>query len=460
MADRRSSPLECIIGRMKLEPHLPQLPSIGELLEHPRVKGVVARINRSTLAQRAAGFLEEWRLSLAERAGRMEIPSVTELADRLARRLLGEPSVDGSVINATGVIVGDSTLAPPLADAAVHVMMQVAGEYHGRETPLHHRLVRQLCQLTGAEAALAVSSYDAALTLVLAATAANREALVCGDASASAVDWQWLAARSGVIMRTVAGDRNEIASAITGSARLAAVVRCSADGAPPMAWLSEVARQRDGCVIDAAGDAGLLNPSSYGFPSVDTIGDYLTAGADVVIVDAAGLIGGPTCGVIVGKRQHVTAAAEHPLASLLAIDPLSAAGLHATLAAYREDKDQSVVFALPMWQLLSAPLANLKQRAERLAPLIGHSPAIASSEAVEIDSVWRRCGSRSSTAKSWAIALLPRAGDAQSLIAQLRRESNPILGAEADGAVRLDLRTVFPRWDQQLVAAVESAGVH
>jgi hypothetical protein len=28
---------------MKIEPHLPQLPSIGELLEHPRVKGVVAR---------------------------------------------------------------------------------------------------------------------------------------------------------------------------------------------------------------------------------------------------------------------------------------------------------------------------------------------------------------------------------------------------------------------------------
>src|SRR5688572_6326640 len=103
---------------MKLDPHLPQLPSLGELLEHPRVKGVVARINRSTLAHRATGFLEELRHSLADRAGRIEAPSVSQIAERLARRLLGEPPAGGPIINATGVVVGDPEFTPPLADRA------------------------------------------------------------------------------------------------------------------------------------------------------------------------------------------------------------------------------------------------------------------------------------------------------------------------------------------------------
>ena len=38
--------------------------------------------------------------------------------------------------------------------------------------------------------------------------------------------------------------------------------------------------------------------------------------------------------------------------------------------------------------------------------------------------------------------------------AQLQRGPYPIIMRESDGAMCLDLRTVFPRWDQQLVAAV------
>ncbi len=114
---------------MKLEPHLPQLPSIGELLDHPRVKGVVERINRSTLAQRAAGFLDELRGSLAAKAGG-EPPSLAHLAERLARRLLGEPVVSGAVVNATGLVLGDPALAPPLAERSLHAIFQLAAEYH------------------------------------------------------------------------------------------------------------------------------------------------------------------------------------------------------------------------------------------------------------------------------------------------------------------------------------------
>jgi L-seryl-tRNA(Ser) seleniumtransferase len=443
---------------MKLDPHLPRLPSIGELLEHPHVKGMVARINRSTLAHRAAGFLEELRSSVNVRKGRVDIPSVTHLAERLARRLMGEPSVRGPVINATGVVVGDPALAPPLADAAVNAMMQATSEFCGGEAAIRNDVERHLVALTGAEAALAVVSFDAALALALSAAAANRELLVCGGGEAiSAIDWRWQAARSGALLRSCAASGAALCEALNDKPQVAAIVRSpEADGEVALAEMAMMARQRGACVIDAAPLAGLLNAAAYDYESLETLKDRLEGGADLVVADGAGLLGGPACGLIVGRRRFVQAAAEHPLARLFLIHAIVAAGLYSTLVAYRDDSEPSAVFSVPVWQLLSAPRDNLKHRAERLAPLMAEIPAIDSAEAREAPSAWRG-DNVTKTAPSWSIVVRPRGGDAASIAERLHHGQPLIAGRLVNGAVRFDLRSVFPRWDQQLVAALEAA---
>lgn len=444
---------------MKLDPHLPQLPSIGELLEHPRVKGVVARINGSTLAHRAAGFLDELRSSLTERAGRVEMPSLTQMAERLARRLLGEPLSSGPVINATGVAVGDPDLTPPLADAAVHAMTQIASEYHRRGAEVQKAIDHELCSLTGAEAALALSSFDAALNVVFATTTANREVLLAeGNVTPSAgIDWRRLAARHSAILRTSAGDAATLAAAVEQGGPLAAVARSpEVEGLATTGEVASIAKRSNALFVDVAPMAGVIDPAAHGLQSVETLRERLATGADLVIADGAGLLGGPVCGVIVGKRKLVESAAAHYLASIATLDAAPAAALHVTLSAYRDDHEGSAAFAIPVWQLLSAPLANLQQRAERLAALIAVSPLVASAEARAAESPWRRTGSLSLPAPTWIISIRPATGDAAALLARLRQRPYPIVGTEVVGAVHLDLRSVFPRWDQQLVAAFET----
>ena len=444
---------------MKLDPHLPQLPSIGELLEHPRVKGVVARINRSTLAHRAAGFLDELRSSLAERTGRVEMPSVTQLAERLARRLLGEPPASGPVINATGLVVGDPDLAPPLPDAAVHAMMQVASDYHERGADLRTAMQRELCSLAGAEAALVVNTFDSALNVVFAATATNREMIVCGSfpATVGGIDWRRLAARHSVLLRTSAADAASLAAAAKGGPALGMVVRSpDAEGLASTHEIAGVAKNCGAGFVDVAPLAGLLNPREHGLQSLETISERIAAGADLVIADGAGLLGGPACGIIVGKRALVESAGAHHLASIAALDAARAAAMQATLAIYRDDQEGSAKFSIPVWQLLSAPLANLQQRAERLAAIIAAGSEVASAEARQIESPWRRYGESTGTAPTWAIAVRPRTGDAASVLSRLRQQRpHSILSSADEGAVHLDLRSVFPRCDQQLVAAFE-----
>ncbi|MBA4105153.1 MAG: hypothetical protein C0485_05295 [Pirellula sp.] len=443
---------------MKFEPHLPQLPSIGELLEHPRVKGVVQRINRSTVAQRAGSFLEELRTTVVERAGKFEVPPMGHLADRLVRRLLGEPASGGPAINATGIVVGHRDLAPPLADVAVHAMMQQAGEYHDRGARLRQAAEHDLAQLTSAEGALALSSFDAALAVALASTAANREALLAGaiETAATGIDWRGVAARNGVALRS--GNENAAITAATSSGSPLAALLRSPDAEPwlPTAEAARLAKTAGAQFIDVAPLAGLVNPQSHGLTTVETIRERLAAGADLVVVDGAGLLGGPSCGLLFGRRALIDAAANHPLARLAAVDALHAAALHATTQLYRDD-EQGVIFTIPVWQLLSAPAANLQQRAERLASLIAAAPGVASAATVAAESPWLQLGQVALTGPDWTIAVRPREGDAAKLATALASGSRPIVAAEHDGTVSIHLRSVFPRWDQHLVTEIERA---
>ncbi|WP_428306103.1 hypothetical protein [Lacipirellula sp.] len=438
---------------MKFEPHLPQLPSLSELLEHPRVKGAVERINRSTVAQRATGFLDELRATVADRAGRLEVPSVGHLAERLVRRLLGEPAGGGLAINATGVVIGAGDLSPPLADAAAQAMLQLAGEFHHQGGALPHAAQRELAQLVGAEAALVVSSFEAALTLAVACSTGGRDALLVGgiDQAAIGIDWRGIAARNGVVLRNVAD-----AGTLAGVDPAPAVFLRTPDSEP---WLTieaaaAAAKRFSAPFIDVAPFAGVINPQAHGLAPVETIAERLAAGADLVVIDGGGLLGGPSCGLLIGKRSLIDAAAAHPLSQLAAANSLIAVALHTTIHAYRDDPQQAI-FSIPVWQLLSAPIANLQQRAERLAALIAALPNIESATAASIESTWLRLGEVERRDADWIIDVRPRDKSAAKVVAELAAASQPIVAAEADGAVRLHLRSLFPRSDQRLVAELE-----
>ena len=141
----------------------------------------------------------------------------------------------------------------------------------------------------------------------------------------------------------------------------------------------------------------------------------------------------------------------------MAVDPLVVAGLDAVLKLYADDSSLPVVYQLPVWQLLSAPLANLEQRAARLRTLLAEAKTVASAESRAIESDWLRVGSRTLRGRSFAIALRPAAGHSAELAHALEQGPYPIAARVEGDSVLLDLRGVFPRWDQQLVAAVDAA---
>jgi len=113
---------------------------------------------------------------------------------------------------------------------------------------------------------------------------------------------------------------------------------------------------------------------------------------------------------------------------------------------------------IPLLQFLSTPIENLKGRAERLALQMAESRAVAEAMAVA-DTTYLGGGSvPGQQLATWCVALSPRDMSVDKLAARLRSGKPSIVGRVRDDRLLLDLRTVFPRQDIELVAAIRALG--
>jgi L-seryl-tRNA(Ser) seleniumtransferase len=166
------------------------------------------------------------------------------------------------------------------------------------------------------------------------------------------------------------------------------------------------------------------------------------------------LLGGPQCGIIVGKRELIERVAHHPLMRALRVDKLTLAALAATLRLYRDpERAQREV---PLLQLLATSSENLKNRAERLAPQIAACTPVEQAEAVA-DVAYLGGGSLpTQQLQTWCVAVKPGNGWSVDRLARSLRTAHPaVVGRVQRDRLLLDLRSVFPRQDQQLASAVE-----
>jgi L-seryl-tRNA(Ser) seleniumtransferase len=189
--------------------------------------------------------------------------------------------------------------------------------------------------------------------------------------------------------------------------------------------------------------SGLLGPHPR-LPDEPDAATALRAGADLVTASGDKLLGGPQCGLLLGRAELVHRLRRHPFARALRVDKLTLAALEATLAGPTP----------PVPAALARRPEELLARARRLALAIG--PDLA--EAVGSEGHVGGGGAPGGPLPSAAVAL-PAA-----LAEPLRTGEPSVVGHVHDGRLHLDLLTVPEDADAVLVeavrraAAVEAAG--
>lgn len=453
---------------------LRRIPKMDLLLAHPILERAGRTLPRVALRQAARACLEELRTELKRHPSGC-VPSLDTLAHQIEERAASarRPRLR-RVINATGVVLHTNLGRAPLPEAAVLSAYDAARGYSNLEYDLaqgqrgsrHSHVEQVLCNLTGAEAALAVNNNAAALFLLLSALAAGKRVAVSrGELVEIGGGFRIpdIMARSGASLvevgttnKTRPGDYER--AIVEQGAELLLKVHASNyeivgfTEETPLTELSRLGQEYALPVLYDLGSGALASSYLPALPHGPTVEDALRSGADVVCFSGDKLLGGPQAGVVVGKRTYIETMKRDPIARALRIDKLSLAALEATLLLYDGGEAWK---SIPTLTMLNAGAEELKSTAEALsARLSALSVGRFTTEVLPV------CGQVGGGAMpnlelpSWAVALTPTDGDVEQLERRLRGWVTPVIARIAHGRLLLDVRTLTREDRDELAEAL------
>ena len=430
-------------------PSLRTLPSVDRVLADPRL----AAAPRPVALAAARAALERARAEIRAGADPGDVVDLTLAALAAARR----PSLR-RVLNATGVLIHTNLGRAPLARSALDRVVEVGGSYSNLEYDLEagargsrqDHLSSLIERITGAEATLVVNNNAAAVMLALAALAEGREVLVSRGELIEIGDGFRIPdvlARSGARLVEV-GTTNRTRVADYERAlgpETAVVLRVHQSNfrvvgfteQPHLAELAEVAHAAGLPLVDDLGSGALTAIGDESTPAAS-----LAAGADLVCFSGDKLLGGPQAGILAGRADLIERLRRHPLQRALRADKLTLAALEGTLAlALDPERARSEI---PVLRMLAEPVDAVRERAERLAALVG---------GVVEETVARVGGGALPLAElpSFACSI------EESLFDPLRGGDPPVVGIVRDGRLLLDVRTLADGEIDEVAAAVAAA---
>ncbi|WP_406690908.1 L-seryl-tRNA(Sec) selenium transferase [Saccharopolyspora sp. ID03-671] len=420
-----------------------EIPGTDRVLADPRVAAAVGRLGHERVVQ----VVRE----VAQRARDGLLPPTEVVAETVAA-LPDSACGMRRVLNATGVLLHTNLGRAPLSAAAREALDIAAGTTDveldldtGDRGPRGASALAALREaVPAAEAAHVVNNGAAALALAATALAAGREIVLARGEMVEIGDGfriPDLLTSTGARLHEV-GTTNRVRlddyrRALGPDTGFALKIHPSNFVISGFTAEVPVAELRDlGVPVVADIGSGLLRPDPAlpGEPDATTT---LTDGADLVIASGDKLLGGPQCGLLLGRAELVHRLRRHPLARALRVDKLTLAALEATVRGPRP----------PVAEALHRD--GLPERAAALADSLAAAGIPA--EAVDTRATVGGGGAPGVDLPSAAVALPVR------FAKQLRLGTPPVMARVERQRCLLDLRALDPADDDALRRAVLGA---
>lgn len=460
------------------------LPAVHQVLLHPTLIDIRAVRGDEIVVDAIRKILSRRRTLIASGESTQLDLSLDRLA-RETRELLDEQNRSHLrfVINATGILLHTGLGRAPLSKTAIDAISRTAAGYCNLEFDLAtgergHRtstISRQLCKLTGAEAATVVNNNAAATVLVLKALASAREVVVSrGELIEIGGSFRLpeIFEVSGARLREI-GTTNKVRLADYHNAindSTAALLKVHPSNyrivgfseSVGIAAIARLAHDHNLLAIDDIGSGALASDRPPGLLGEPTIAESLAGGADVVLCSGDKLLGGPQCGLILGRESLVQRIESDPLMRALRVDKLTLAALEATLHAAA--LPSTALPVIPLWRFLATSLVELQHRAERLARELRHqlTDLGLQVEATASESYLGGGSLPTQAIPSWAMIVSPvqsiRSGRwLMDWATRLRQVEPSVIATIRKGSVWFDLRAIDPAWDDQLLEAIRQS---
>jgi L-seryl-tRNA(Ser) seleniumtransferase len=454
------------------------IPSVDELLHRAELAALAQSEGPPALADAARSVLAQLREEISSGAlgsvSDVEI-AVAGLPDAIEKQL--RRSLEFSlkpVINATGVILHTNLGRAPLPEAAIKRISEVAGRYSNLEFDISagergkrdvhvERLFSKLLNQDGVSGirTVVVNNCAAAVMLALNTLAEGGEVIVSrGELVEIGGSFRVpdVMSKSGAVLREV-GTTNrtrlqDYERAINEKTRLLLRVHRSNFAIigfteqPSLEELCELGRKHKIPVMEDLGGGALVPLRSFGV-NESGVADSLRADVDLVTYSGDKMLGGPQAGLLSGREELIKRVRSNPLFRALRVDKLTYAALEATLMEYiRQNHD-----AIPFVRMMRFSAEEIRRRAEAMKASLSSARGLRC-EIVAGESLVGGGSAPTSTLPTFLLALTADALSADQFAEKLRASIPVIVGRVEEGRLLLDLRTVFPEEEQQIIAAL------
>lgn len=427
------------------------------------------------LKQRAGQWLDELPQTAARSVDNVfrGARASKERLDRWARRHV---ALVTPVINATGTLADPRLQGVPLDSQAIDLGVEAAAAPSLRTPVALERLDRRLHACAGQDdlKVLVTTSVDAACLAVGLSRQARplyvHRSQTLRLPSGTPIPEAFLPASAAVAQEHVheVGSVDSVAASdLHHVAAGAIVIAVDNGGADPLWFASAASRSRTdsaqqpvrvlvmtacGGLRGAASDRSAtwqvaMAPSLRG--AREFLGDEQSAGSvDLVITSGDGVLGGPPCGLIIGRRAAVDNICSSQAWPALEASIATKAIMAYTLETLQGNSPES----LPVIAMLRTREENLRSRAERLATRLSAHESILSCQVTDESAKLTPSG-------PWRIAsrqlrLRRRGKDALQWAQQLATDVPAVLAEVLEDSLVIDLRWVQPSDDAALAAAL------
>ena len=444
---------------------LRMLPGVDRVLEYAGTVPFFENIPKTVVVNSIRKTLETLRNSIltAEpniRAESLSEGRIIELVKAVANKAM---TLNLKIlVNATGVVVHTNLGRSLLPGEVIENIEVIAGRYSNLEYDLdagkrgsrYSNIEDVLCEISGAQAAMAVNNNAGAVLLCLDTIARGKEVIVSrGELVEIGGSFRIpdVMTKSGSILKEV-GTTNrthmkDYENAVNDNTALLLKVHRSNysvigfTAEVSLNELVELGKRHNRPVMEDLGSGTFIDFSKYGLVKEPTVQESVAAGADVVTFSGDKLLGGPQAGIILGKKHQLEQIKKNPLARALRIDKLTLAALEATLHLYRDEA--KAVRRIPTLRMLTMDINEIEQRASKLMESLRRIDA----SRLRIDLV-----DLSSKAGGGALPLLELPSkclriqiegfSANTLETNMRKNSPPIIGRIENDAFIIDPRTL------------------
>lgn len=433
-----------------------KLPKVDILMNSKELEIVKNSINNNKFYQLVKDEIEKYRTLIKNR----EIIDFS--VDEIIKNIItnSKKLQDGNlkkVINATGVIIhtnlGRSILNKKIGERIIQTSTNYNNlEYDielGKRGDRNSHIENLITKITGVESAVIVNNNAAAVILCLNEFAKNKNVIVSRGELVEiggAFRIPDIMELSGAKLKEV-GTTNKthlwdyekaideqtsmILKVHTSNFKISGFVESTDNIA-----IAKLGKDKNIVTMEDLGSGILVDLSKYGITKEPTVQESIKSGIDLVTISGDKLLGGPQCGIILGKKEYIDRLKKNQYLRAFRVDKLVLTALETTLEFYLDERE--AVREIPTLKMITEDKEIVYKKAEVLQKMfeeIGIQTKIIKSLA--------KIGGGSMPEECVDSFALSFSQNPLVLEEKFRLGENSIIGRIQDNSYILDLKTIF-----------------